>query len=106
MAEQRGIDYGFQVVLQDGYWIVRVHDPDVPEEEYEIVADEDPDAALVSFENFLEQAREALTELRRLVDERQPAAVTPAIAPPDGVAPPPTERLTRERLEAPASRLH
>jgi hypothetical protein len=69
-AGRSGDDYGFQVLVQGGYWIVRVHDPDVPEEEYEIVANEDPDAAVASLGDFIAQAQEALAELRRRVDER------------------------------------
>ena len=70
MVEISGYDYGFQVLSEDGYWIVRVHDPDVPEEEYEIVANDDPDAAIVSLEDFIEQAQHALTTLRRMVHEQ------------------------------------
>jgi len=70
MAAISGYDYGFQVLSQDGYWIVRVHDPDVPEEEYEIVANDDPDAAIVSLEDFIEQAQQALATLRRMVHEQ------------------------------------
>jgi hypothetical protein len=72
MAETRWFDYGFQVLIQDGYWIVRVHDPTVPEEKYEIVANEDADAAVVSLEDFIEQAQEALAELRSMLRRRQP----------------------------------
>jgi hypothetical protein len=70
MAANSGYDYGFQVLTRDGYWIVRVHDPDVPEEEYEIVANDDPAAAIVSMEDFIEQAQQALTTLRRVVHEQ------------------------------------
>jgi hypothetical protein len=72
MAETRWFDYGFQVLIQDGYWIVRVHDPTVPEEQYEIIADEDADAAVVSLEDFIEQAQEALAELRGMLRRQQP----------------------------------
>ena len=47
-----------------------MHDPDVPEEEYEIVANDDPDAAIVSLEDFIEQAQHALTTLRRVAHEQ------------------------------------
>jgi hypothetical protein len=70
MAATSGYDYGFQVLNQDGFWIVRVHDPDVPEEEYEIIANDDPNAAVVSLEGFIEQAQRALTTLRRVVSEQ------------------------------------
>jgi hypothetical protein len=70
MAANSGYDYGFQVLTRDGYWIVRVHDPDVPEEEYEIVANADPNAAIVSLEDFIEQAQQALATLRRVVHEQ------------------------------------
>jgi hypothetical protein len=70
MAAISGYDYGFQVLTQDGYWIVRVHDPDLPEEEYEIIANADPNAAIVSLEDFIEQAQQALTTLRGMVHEQ------------------------------------
>jgi hypothetical protein len=72
MTETRRFDYGFQVLTQDGYWIVRVHDPTVPEEQYEIIADQDADAAAASLVDFIEQAQEALTELRRMIGRQQP----------------------------------
>ena len=70
MAATSGYDYGFQVLNQGRFWIVRVHDPDVPEEEYEIIANDDPNAAIVSLEGFIEQAQRALTTLRRVVSEQ------------------------------------